>query len=416
MNGKEQGNRVKILFVNKFLFRNGGSETYMFKLGEELQRRGNEVQYFGMDHPDRIVGNTANSYTSSMDFHTGKLQKILYPFKIIYSVEARKKIRLVLNDFKPDVIHLNNFNYQVTPSIFYEIKKFEKNNKCKIAIIYTAHDYQWVCPNHMLKIPSSGETCTRCIDGKSMQCTKNRCIHNSRIKSLLGTIESYLYRFLKTYRQTDCIICPSEFMADILSHNYLLKDRITALHNFIDEKCENNTEEQNSLGNYVLYFGRYSEEKGIRTLTEVCRELSDIPFVFAGGGPLEAEVNQLDNIDNRGFLTGKELKDTIKNARFVVFPSEWYDNCPFTVMEALAYAVPVLASKCGGTPELIDVGKTGELFQSRNKEELKEKIERLWNDEEKCKCYKKNCKNINFDTLKEYTDKILSIYNEVLKQ
>ncbi len=113
---------MKILFVNKFLYPNGGSETYIFKLGEALTARGHEVEYFGMEHEGRCVGNRVNAYTSDMDFHNAsKLTKLTYPLKTIYSTEARKKIRLVLDDFKPDVVHLNNFNYQLTPSIILEI-------------------------------------------------------------------------------------------------------------------------------------------------------------------------------------------------------------------------------------------------------------------------------------------------------
>ena len=113
---------MKILLVNKFLYPNGGSETYIFELGKELVRQGHEVQYFGMEHEGRVVGNHAESYTSNMDFHSGKLDKLLYPFKIIYSVEARQKIRAVLDDFSPDVVHLNNINFQLTPSIIYELR------------------------------------------------------------------------------------------------------------------------------------------------------------------------------------------------------------------------------------------------------------------------------------------------------
>ena len=108
---------MKVLIVNKFLHPNGGSETYIFKLGEELRRQGHEVEYFGMDHPDRIVGNKLDIYVKPMDFHTGKIQKVLYPFKIIYSREARKKIGVIIRNFQPDIVHLNNFNFQLTPSI-----------------------------------------------------------------------------------------------------------------------------------------------------------------------------------------------------------------------------------------------------------------------------------------------------------
>ena len=172
---------MKILMVNKFLYPNGGSETYIFEIGKQLIQMGHEVQYFGMEHEGRIVGNHVESYTSDMNFHGGGLGKLLYPFRIIYSTEARKKIRLVLDDFEPDVVHLNNFNFQITPSIIYEIRKWEKSKGKKVPIIYTAHDYQWVCPNHMMMVPESGEKCFRCEGGKFGECSKHRCIHNSRV-------------------------------------------------------------------------------------------------------------------------------------------------------------------------------------------------------------------------------------------
>ena len=142
---------MKVLIVNKFLHPNGGSETYIFKIGKWLEQNGHEAQYFGMEHEGRIVGNRVESYTSSMDFHSGKIGKLLYPFKIIYSLEARRKLRPVLEDFAPDVVHLNNFNFQLTPSILYEIERYERKSGKKIRIVYTAHDYQLGCTKHLLQ-------------------------------------------------------------------------------------------------------------------------------------------------------------------------------------------------------------------------------------------------------------------------
>ena len=131
---------MRVLIINKFLYPNGGSETYIFKLGEALEQHGHEVQYFGMEHEGRCVGNRVNAYTSDMDFHGGsKLSKLTYPIKTIYSKEAREKLRLVLDDFKPDVCHLNNFNYQLTPSIILEIVKWRKETGRDCKIIFTAH-------------------------------------------------------------------------------------------------------------------------------------------------------------------------------------------------------------------------------------------------------------------------------------
>ncbi len=397
---------MKILMVNKFLYPNGGSETYIFKLGEYFNAHGHEVEFFGMEHEGRIVGNRVESYTSDMDFHTGKLKKLFYPFKIIYSVEARKKIRKVLEDFKPDVVHLNNFNFQLTPSIIYEIRSYGK--KCgKIPVIlYTAHDYQWVCPNHMMRIPSTGELCSRCMKEGFGACSRNKCIHNSRIKSLLGSMEAWLYKTLKTYRYVDTIICPSRFLKEKLDAYALLKDKTVVLHNFI-EKVE---PEDFPKEDYVLYFGRYTEEKGVKTLLSVCRELSEIPFVFAGGGDLEPDLEALENVTNKGFLKGRELKELISKARFCVFTSEWYENCPFSVMEAQMYKTPVIASALGGTPELIEEGRTGEFYEAGNREMLKAAILKLWKNKELCEQYSKNCEYVNFDTVEEYSEKLLELY------
>lgn len=117
---------MKILIVNKFLYMNGGSETYIMKVGQQLKKQGHEVQYFGMEHPDRILENDWDCYTSNMDFHTSKLAKLAYPFKIIYSREAYKKITYVMQQFDPDVVHINNINFQLTPSILYAIKRYSK--------------------------------------------------------------------------------------------------------------------------------------------------------------------------------------------------------------------------------------------------------------------------------------------------
>lgn len=400
---------MKILMVNKFLFPNGGSETYIFKLGKALEKKGNEVQYFGMEHPGRIVGNHAECYTSSMDFHTGKIQKLLYPFKIIYSREARIKIRKVLNDFKPDIVHLNNFNFQITPSVIYEIRKWGKKNKKYIPIVYTAHDYQWICPNHMLYIPEKNEKCFRCEGGKFKNCTKNKCIHNSRIKSLLGTFEANLYKCLKTYNKVDMIICPSEFMKDKLATNPVLSKKLKVMYNFLDGKEGIKADKKE----YVLYFGRFTKEKGILTLLEACKQLPDISFVFAGNGDLEGELSGYDNIKKVGFMTGEELEKLIAEAKFSIFPSEWYENCPFSVMESQFYGTPVVAADIGGVPELLETGITGELFEPKNVEDLKNKIESLWYNSDKLKVYTENCRKKKFDSADEYEEQLMNVYRSL---
>ncbi len=398
---------MKILMVNKFLHPNGGSETYIFKLGEHLQSLGHEVQYFGMEHAGRIVGNRVQAYTEDMDFHGGsKLSKLLYPIKTIYSRQARKKIRQVLDDFQPDVCHLNNFNYQLTPSIILEIRKWSKQAKHPCKILYTAHDYQLVCPNHMCRNPQSNENCEKCLGGAFINCTKGKCIHGSLAKSAVGTAEATFWKHMGVYKQIDAVICCSRFMKTKLDSNPVFAEKTIALHNFVDQPEEISGEKQD----YVLYFGRFSKEKGVETLIKVCKELPQIRFVFAGTGPLADLLVGIDNVENVGFQSGEALHRLISQARFAIYPSEWYENCPFSVMESQMYGTPVLGADIGGIPELIRDGVTGELFESENAEDLKEKIQKLWNDRQLLERYTSGCGQVSFQNVEQYCQKLLQLY------
>lgn len=320
-------------------------------------------------------------------------------------MRPEKKLRLVLDNFQPDVIHINNFNYQLTPSIILEIQKWrQEGNLCRI--IFTAHDYQLVCPNHMLNNPNTGENCEKCLGGHFLNCIKGKCIHGSALKSAIGAMEAALWNGNGVYRYFDTIICCSEFLKAKMDSNPLFAAKTIALHNFVDKVEWKSTAKKD----YVLYFGRFSKEKGIETLIKVCKRLPEVQFVFAGTGPLEAEINNISNIKNAGFQTGKALETLIREARFSIYPSEWYENCPFSVMESQLYGTPVLGADIGGIPELIEAGRTGELFASGNENKLKEKIEKLWLDKELTDYYSQSCKYINFDDIDKYTEKLKKIY------
>lgn len=396
---------MKILMINKFLHPNGGSETYIFKLGDYLKANGHEVEYFGMEHKGRCVGNSVNAYTSDMDFHGGSIfSKLTYPLKTIYSIEARTQIRKVLDNFKPDVCHINNFNYQLTPSIILEIVKWRKEKGRDCRIIYTAHDSQLVCPMHLMQNPITKQPCTKCLGGHYLNCVKGKCIHGSFAKSVIGFIEATYWNARKTYKYFDVVISPSIFLAEKLGTNPILNKRMVILHNFIDAA---NSDVKKEKKDYILFFGRYSYEKGIGTLLKVVDQLPGERFVFAGNGPLVDEVNKRANIENKGFLSGGELQQTIASARFTIIPSECFENCPFTVMESQMYGTPVLGSNRGGIPELIQIGKTGDLFEPGNAESLKRKIEAM---KAKSKEYSDNCEKIKFDSLDEYCKKLMKIY------
>lgn len=398
---------MKILMINKFLYPNGGSETYVIKLGEALSKYGHEVQYFGMDHENRTLGNSVGAYTGNMDFHSaGILDKLKYPIKTIYNFEARKKIRKVLDDFAPDVCHINNFNYQLTPSIILEIDKWRQESKHHCKIVYTAHDVQLACPNHMAFNPCTKEKCLKCINGQFENCFRNRCIHGSALRSFIGTTEAKYWNNRKVYRLLDTIICCSEFMKSILDNNTLLRDKTVALHNFIST---DNFEKQDK-EDYVIYFGRLSFEKGMENLIEACKELPEVNFIIAGKGEYEEDFRGIPNVRTVGFKSGNELKELITKARFSVYPSVWYENCPYSVMESIALGTPVLGPNSGGIPELIKDGYTGRLYENEDKRALVNAIREMWENGEETAILAAHCDASGYLNEEEYCKHIVNYY------
>lgn len=395
---------MKILLINKFLHPKGGSETYVFRIGAALERRGHAVQYFGMDHPQRQRGNRAGAYAPWVDYHGGSRLRAL---ACIWSPEAAKQLRRVLEDFQPDVCHVNNFHHQLTPSIVWEIVRWRRQQGKRCPIVHTAHDSQLVCPNHLLR-NGRGENCRKCLGGHYRHCLKNRCIHGSYLRSAVGALEAWLWDRTGIFRYLDRIIVPSRFLAEQLAADPILTEKLEVLHNGAEPFTEKTAESDG----YVLYFGRYSEEKGIETLLQAVDALPEIPFVFAGEGPLRREVEKRPNIRSRGFLTGTALAEVIAGAAFTVVPSQCYENCPYAVLESHSHGVPVLGADIGGIPELIARGETGELFESGNAEELTIAIRRLWRDRRTLDRCRENIRKRERMTEADYCRRLERIYRE----
>ena len=390
---------MRILLVNRSLFPVGGIETYVLQIGQYLENVGHEVQYFGMEDNRRIIGNQADAYVSN---NTG-----IRSIEQYYSRDAKKKIEKVLINFKPNVVHLNNFHYGITPTILLAIDNWRKKNKANCKIVYTAHDYHLLCPNHMCYNTKTKQICEKCFTGHFRSLITTNCIDSKFRNRVLHSFWMWYWRKCnKAFEIIDSIICCSEFIKSKYDLVKAFQTKTITLHNYIDgSKCSGL-----ELGDYVLYFGRYKQEKGIRTIIKAAQTLPEISFVFAGAGPLEEEIDSVENINNVGFQSGDKLKLLIHNARFSVLASEWYENCPFSVIESQMLGAPVLGADIGGIPELISVGKTGELFESGNANDLANKISKMWNDTDLILKYKENCKNVEFDTIETYCDKLLEIY------
>lgn len=400
---------MKILMVNKFLYPRGGSESYMLKLSEEFKSQGHEVEYFGMYDEKNTVGNSLGKYTTNMDFHSKGVSRFLYPFKIIYSTEAHKKIGKVLDDFKPDIVHMNNINFQLTPSIIYAVKK--RN----IPLVQTVHDYQMICPNHLLYSFNEAKPCDRCIKGSKWNCLKYSCIHNSKIKSFLGVIEAKVYSLLKTYKKVDLYICPSKFLENkLVSSLDIYSGKTFTIHNFIEKN--NKLSKTDSENPYAIFVGRLSKEKGVELLANTAKLLPQVKFVVCGNGPDNECLKNIPNVILKGFVAGKELTNLMANAKLLIAPSVCYENNPLSILEAHSMGVPVVTMNYGGMAELVEDGKTGVLAYAPTPESLAEAIKKCLSDEEFYKAIKTNCETIseNIMNVTEYCDILIGQYNNLI--
>jgi glycosyltransferase involved in cell wall biosynthesis len=396
---------LNILQINKFLYPFGGAESYMFQLSKALKEQGHNVQFWGMSNDKNIVEDEYNCFAEDINYQTmGLPQKISSSFSTIYSFTNKKRISKILEKFKPDIVHIHNFNFQLTASILPVIKK--RN----IKIVHTTHDSQLACPYHRLYNFHQNRVCTDCIEGYFTQCIKNRCFDNSVVKSTIGAVESILYHSLGYYdNYLDRIITPSKFLRDIISKR--IKVPIKVLPNFIDY-----TEvDKHTKLDYILYFGRISKEKGIIQIQSIFDELK-IPLLIIGDGPEVKNIKQSENISFLGPKYGKELFKYIAEARLVIQPSIWYENCPMTIIESFANSTPVIGSDHSGFKELITSGYNGFLmnFESNN---IADQINAIYKTS-KNKLYSENAKKTYLEnfTKDSHVTTMVDIYKDLIEK
>ena len=347
---------MKVLLVNKFHYRKGGSETYYFTLAEALQKRGHEVVFFAMQDRENNLPCKQESYFVSNASVRGSIRsKLNMVLHLTYSKEAHANMKRLLTDEKPDLVILNLVHRQLTLSILDAIREYDP----KLPIFWIMHDLIAVCPAYSMR-DGRGNICEKCLQGSFRPCVENRCIKGSLPMSVLAKYEADFIRRKKWYDQVTLYICPSEFYRKKLTEGRFTSRPMVTLRNPLppDTVCEAATEDQG----YVLYFGRLSPEKGVGMLIEAAK-LCGCPLVILGTGPMEAalkaQAGNCPHISFGGFQTGKALTDYVKNSRCVVLPSQWYENGPYSAMEAMALGKPLIVSDNGGLPELVEDGVNG---------------------------------------------------------
>ena len=351
---------MKILLANKFLYRRAGAEAYVLDLARALERAGHQVAFFAMKDSRNIQTPWSKYFVDEIhyDRSDGLLEDVRKVGHMIWSVEAAKKFRALLADFKPDVVHLHNIYHHLSPSIVQEAKR------AGIPVVQTLHDFKLICPNYRLF--TKGSACERCQVMKYWNAVRYQCLNDSTPASAAVALEMWVHRLLRIYENgVDQFIAPSVFLRDLLLRWGKSLTKTIVINNPIDLAAYAGT---STLGEEVVFAGRLAEEKGVWPLLLAAEKLPDIPFLLIGDGPelanIEARIRErkLGNVKLTGFLRGTELTDRLRKARLIVIPSVWYENYPYAALEAAALGKAVVASRIGGIPEIVEDGTTGRLF------------------------------------------------------
>ena len=368
---------MRILHVNKFLYRRGGAESYMLDLAEAQRASGHEVSFFAMEHPDNQPDPNDDLFPSRMELNPppeGLAARVRTAGQILHRPDARAGMERVLERVRPDVVHLHNIYHQLSPSILKPI------TRRGVASVMTLHDYKLVCPTYQLL--DDGKICEACLPRKFGQAVRRRCNGGSLVGSALSSLELTLHTALGSYDDIDALLCPSDFLRQKMVQGGIAAERLVHLTNFCDLSS---IEPASAPGRGVLYAGRLSSEKGVDVLVDAVRHLPlGLPVTIAGDGPdreaLEkqaADRGVADRITFLGRVPAAELHEQMRAAAMVVVPSRWYENQPMTVLEAYGCGRPVVASDLGGLPELVEDGVTGVLVPHQDPEALAAAIRRL---------------------------------------
>ena len=352
---------MRILYCNKYNFTFSGTEAYMFAAMELMRSRGHTVALFSMADPRGEVTPYDRHFVPHKDFKNQKgiLRKAGLAAHAIYSFEARRKIRGMIAEFRPDVAHVRNIYHHLSPSILWELKRQE------VPVVYHVNDFKVLCPNYNLV--SRGEACEACKGGAYRHMLKQECYPALAARMTL-VAEAYLHKRLGTYRKCiSCFLAPSRFVRDKFAEHGWDPANFEVLPHFqpIHQVSERNPESAP-----LLYFGRLSKEKGVADLLHAMQQLPQLPLVVAGDGPERGELEQLRarlglaNVKFIGHVKGEELNSAIASSRFTVLPSHAYETFGKTILESHAHGRAVVASDLGSRRELILEGKTGLLYRA----------------------------------------------------
>lgn len=348
---------------------------------------------------------------------TGMFRKVLLTFGMLWSFKNYRAVKKIITEKQPDIIHIHTFFPLLSPSILYAAKR----NGCKV--VATLHDTRFICP--CATSLKGTRLCNDCGDGHYLRMCKYKCFKGSRLQSFLVAIIFKYHRIRKSfYKQIDRYVCLNENQITLLKDIGFDEKKITKKYNFVSDSEEDLKEicMEGLPNRYVVFYGRIGEEKGIRILMKIWDDISDIPLVVMGTGPLEEEfkkwANEKKNVYFLGYTQHDRCLAIVRNAEFVVFPSIWYEGCSMVEIEAESLGKALIATDLGFSVEAIKNGVNGYKIELGNVDRFIEVIKELWRKPELCKKLGRNAR-IDYESKympEDNYNQLIKIYEETLKE
>jgi glycosyltransferase involved in cell wall biosynthesis len=338
----------------------GGSDAVFMATCALLENAGHQVIPFCLSSPRNLPSPWSGYFPAGADTGQARGRDSLRYF---FNREARQKLNALLDAAGPiDVAHLHIYHGKQTPAILPVLRARG------IPIVHSLHEYKLACPVYTMQ--RGPEPCELCVGGSTLNCLRHRCKDGSVLRSLVMTAEMATSRLLGDVRLVDRFICVSDFQRRLMQRAGIEAAKLVKLHNFVDLPDVSATTDSDG---YLLYAGRIEELKGIATLIDAVEQCGHRLLVAGDGGyvaQMQSRIAGMANVSYVGFQTGDALRRLIRRARAVVVPSQWYENCPMSVLEAKALARPVIGARIGGIPELIRDRRDGFLFEPGNTDAL----------------------------------------------
>ncbi len=363
---------MKILEINKFYFPKRGAEKHFLDLIQLLKNDGHQVAIFAMQHPKNLKTQWSKYFPSTVGYTAeySFKQRLKGIFRGFYSLETKKKINQLLDDFQPDIVHIHNIYHQLSPAILFEIKKRG------IPIIMTVHDFKLISPNYNLY--HQGKLYTRGKNKKYYQCFFDRCFKNSYLQSFGAMLEMYWHgKILKTYeKNVDLFLTPSIWVKNILAKWGFPEKNIRVLPHFISEN--HLSVKKTSLKpatKMALYAGEISKLKGVENLISIFKNYPDFKLYLAGNMKDKIKIPQKKNIEYLGFLNQTMLTAYIEQATIVISGSKLPETFGLIALEAIAQGKPFVGFNNGAYSEIIKNYQNG--FLAKNNQEMKDFIQKI---------------------------------------